>query len=56
MKRLFRKLAIAGELFHFLKTERLWWLMPPVIILILLGIIFVLSHGTVIAPFLYPLF
>lgn len=56
MKSLLRRFAIVGEIFEFLGHERLWWLIPPVIILLLLGILFVASHGTIIAPFIYPLF
>ncbi|MBI5449589.1 hypothetical protein HY948_04740 [Candidatus Gottesmanbacteria bacterium] len=56
MKCFFGKIKIIGEIFEFLGHERLWWLAPPIIILLLFGLLFVLSHGTVLAPFLYPLF
>lgn len=46
--------GIFGELLSFMWHRKLWWLIPLVIILVLVGVLIVVS-GTV-APFIYPLF
>ncbi len=56
MKNLLLRLATLVEVFEFFKKDGLWWLIPPVGILLILGSILALSHGTIIAPFIYPLF
>ena len=47
--------GIAGELLVFLWRRKLWWLIPVVVLLLILGILLVLG-GTGIAPFIYTLF
>jgi len=44
------------DLWLFLKERRKWWLLPIVSILLLLGLLMVLTGGSVIAPFIYTLF
>ena len=50
------KLAIARELWDFLRTRKKWWLAPIVVALVLLGTLIVLTEGSVVAPFIYALF
>ncbi len=50
------KLGILREFWEFLRTEKKWWLTPIVIILFLLGLLIVLTQGSALAPFIYPLF
>ena len=50
------KFSIIAEFFHFLWTRRLWWMIPMFMVLLLLGILMLLTHGSAIAPFIYPLF
>ena len=50
------KFSIIGEFFNFLWVRRLWWMIPMFTVLLLLGIIMLLTHGSAIAPFIYPLF
>jgi hypothetical protein len=56
MRALKSKVAIAGELLGFLWAERLWWMIPMVFILLLLGGLIVFAQSSAIAPFLYTLF
>lgn len=56
MKNFFLRLKTLAEVLEYFKKDGLWWLIPPVLILIILGTILALSHGTIIAPFIYPLF
>jgi Family of unknown function (DUF5989) len=44
------------ELWQFLKIRKKFWLMPVVVVLGLLGLLIVVSQGSVIAPFIYTLF
>lgn len=44
------------ELFTFLKARKKFWLAPVLIIVVLLGVVLVMSSGTVVAPFIYTLF
>jgi len=44
-----------AEYWHFLKTNKKWWLTPIVITLLLLGLLVVLG-GSAAAPFIYTLF
>ena len=44
------------ELFGFLHVRKLWWLMPFVATLLLVGILLLVGEVTGIAPFIYTLF
>jgi len=56
LKSLFGRFSIARELVAFLWKEKLWWLTPMVIILLLLGILMIFAQGSAVAPFIYTLF
>jgi uncharacterized protein DUF5989 len=47
--------GLFGELFDFLKTNKKWWLLPILVVLLLVGVLVVLG-GSVAAPFIYTLF
>jgi len=55
-KRVTSKLGILGELLQFFWERKLWWLMPMVLTLMLLGLLIVFTQGTAVAPFIYTLF
>lgn len=44
-----------AEFGHFLLSNKKWWLIPIVVVLVLMGLLIVLG-GTGIAPFIYTLF
>ncbi len=50
------RLSIARELLAFLWAVKLWWLIPMVGSLLLLGLLIVLAQSSAIAPFIYALF
>lgn len=50
------KIVIVKDFLLFLWERKLWWLIPTVVILLLIGIILVLTQGSAIAPFIYTLF
>ena len=55
-KRVIAKLGILGELLQFFWERKLWWLMPMILTLMLLGLLIVFTQGTAVAPFIYTLF
>ena len=48
--------SIMGELLGFLWKQKLWWLIPMVTVLLLLGILLFFAQGSPLAPFVYTLF
>lgn len=60
MKSLLRKLrsraAVVGELLDFLWEQKLWWMVPMVVVLVLVGALLVFAQGSALAPFVYTLF
>lgn len=50
------KLGILSELWAFMRVRKKWWLGPIIFMLLLLGLLIVLTHGSVLAPFIYTLF
>jgi hypothetical protein len=50
------KFSIIAELFSFLWARKLWWLIPMIFVLLLLGIIMLVTQSSALAPFIYPLF
>lgn len=51
-----QRLGIAGELFAFLWRAKMWWLMPMVAVLVMIGILITFGTATGIGPFVYTLF
>lgn len=49
-------LDLLKDLWAFMRERKKFWLMPMVIVAILLGVLIVLSQGSVVAPFIYTLF
>ncbi len=47
--------ALLKEFFLFLRQEKKWWILPLVVLLLALGALMVISSGSVLSPFLYPL-
>lgn len=48
--------SILAELWEFLKERKIWWLGPPLAILILLGLLIAFTESSAVAPFIYTLF
>ena len=56
MKGLLSRSKIAGELLKFLWEAKLWWMIPMVFVLLLLGGLIVFAQSSAVAPFIYTLF
>lgn len=48
--------AVLRDLFRFLWQQRLWWMIPMVVVLMFLGLLLFLGLQTPIGPFIYTLF
>jgi hypothetical protein len=49
-------MKFAIEFWGFLQARKKIWLAPIVLVLVLLGGLFVLAQGSVVAPFIYTIF
>lgn len=47
--------SLIGELWEYLKERRVYWIVVPLIVLLLIGGLLVLAQGP-LAPFIYALF
>ena len=50
------RLGIAGELLSFLWQQKMWWLIPMVIVLLAFGGLLVTAQSSALGPFIYTLF
>ncbi len=51
-----RRFGIAGELMYFLWSNKRWWMLPMMAVLLMFGIVMVMAQSSAIAPFIYTLF
>jgi len=51
-----RRFGIAGELLSFFWSNKRWWMLPIITVILVLGVVLVLGQSAVIAPFIYTLF
>lgn len=60
MKRLIRSVAsrasTVSELFVFLWENRLWWIIPFVVVIVIFGVLIVFAQTSPVTPFMYALF
>ena len=54
--RVLSRLGVVRELLSYLWQEKLWWMIPMIIALLLFGALLVFAQGSAIAPFIYTLF
>jgi len=50
------RLGIVRELFEFFLTQKRWWMLPVITVLLLMGVFMLFAQGSAMAPFLYTLF
>jgi hypothetical protein len=55
-RKLWSRFSIMGELLAFLWVNKLWWMIPMVLVLFLFSILIILAQQPAIAPFIYTLF
>jgi drug/metabolite transporter superfamily protein YnfA len=50
------KLALAGEVWLFLRQNKKYWLLPIIIVLLLMGALLIFAQSSALAPFIYTIF
>ena len=50
------KLGIAGELLAYLWHMKMWWMIPMVFMLLVMGLLIVFGSTSGVGPFIYTLF
>ncbi|TMC60594.1 MAG: hypothetical protein E6J26_01430 [Chloroflexi bacterium] len=48
--------GVVGEIVAYLWQNKLWWLIPMVLMLLLFGVLLVFASATGVGPFIYSLF
>ncbi len=48
--------GVVGEVIQFLWARKLWWLIPMVIVLLVMGLLLIFASASGVAPFIYTLF
>jgi len=53
---MFSNVGIARELIAYMWEQRLWWLIPMVACLLVIGLVLIFASVSGISPFIYTLF
>jgi hypothetical protein len=48
--------GVVAQLGHFLWARKLWWLVPIIVSLLMVGLLVVLASSSPVSPFIYTLF
>jgi len=56
IKQFIIRFSIIKELLQFMWEEKLWWMIPFVILLLIVGLLLIFAQSSPIAPFLYTIF
>ena len=48
--------GLIRELWAFMRVRKKFWLLPALLVLLLIGMLLILSQGSVLAPFIYTVF
>ena len=54
--KLFQRSSIARDLLSYLMKEKMWWLIPIIVLLLILGMLIIFAQSSPAAPFIYTLF
>ena len=49
-------MSFLKELWAYMRTRKRYWLLPILVVMVVLGGLIVLAHGSAVAPFIYTLF
>ena len=56
IKKMQNRFGIFGELLAFLWAQKLWWMIPMILILVLFAFLLIFASQSGLAPFVYTLF
>jgi hypothetical protein len=48
--------GLLGELWAYARARKKWWLLPLILLMLFMGGLLVLAHGSALAPFIYTIF
>ncbi len=48
--------SLIGEFWSYFKERKVWWMVPIIILILLVGILIILAQSSSISPFIYALF
>jgi len=48
--------TLVGEFYLYMKSRKKFWLLPIILCMLALGLLIVMSQGSVLAPFIYTVF
>jgi uncharacterized membrane protein YjdF len=48
--------STSSELLRFFMKNKIWWLMPMVVILLVFGVLIVVAESSALGPLIYSLF
>jgi hypothetical protein len=51
-----RQIAVARELWGFMRVRKKFWLFPVLLLLLMVGALLVFAQTSVLAPFIYTIF
>ena len=55
LKRITGRASVVKSLFRFMWRQKLWWMIPIVVALLLIGALLLLAASTPLGPFIYTL-
>ena len=44
------------DFWQYMKTRKMYWLLPVIAVLLILGLLIVFGGSSAVAPFVYPMF
>ncbi|MBU0549436.1 MAG: DUF5989 family protein [Candidatus Omnitrophota bacterium] len=56
MRRAKSNLSIIRELLTFFWQNKLWWMIPMIVVFLLLGFFIIFTQSAAVVPFIYTLF
>ena len=48
--------SVLGQVFGYVRSEKKFWLLPIIVVLLAVGALLVFAHGSALAPFIYTIF
>jgi len=49
-------MALASELWSFMRERKKWWLFPVLVVMLAVVTLLVFAQGSALAPFIYTIF
>lgn len=47
---------LGSEMIAFMKEDKLWWMSPILVLLLLVGSLLIVTQGSALAPLIYAMF